>query len=732
MKVSLRSVTMLYTVGLAFGVSAAVGVAMYAISSRSLERAYERQFEATAHEAAYQMVDPVYRLDAFGVQRLSDLLAETRPALSRSLVLDVEGRPFGGWSTWRREELDGELEAALTAGRWSITKSPGEWRFVGPVMDASARIHGAVAFEYSAGELRQDLNQTAAAAVVTALSVTLLGCVVGFALARRATRPFSRLVGSVREIGEQQFSAPVEVASPLAEIDDLAHALSRMASQLEKTTVSLEEAESARREAERANDLKSRFLQNLSHEVRTPLHAIVGHSDLLRAAGLTEGQAERVEGIRTAAGALLRLIEDILDLSRIESGNLELAHEAFDLEQTVREVVELTHVGAVPGTLDLFGLVAPDVAPLRWGDPDRLQQVLANLVSNALKFSSRGTVLLEVEAVASDRVRFVVSDTGPGIPDSELPTVLQPFARLIESAAIPGSGLGLTICSQLAAAMGAELRLESLSGEGTKAIFEVPMQPVRGVDPRSERSRRVRLFGFPAQVERGLRRWLGEVDDGGNAGKELALVYLEGCAEPASVAATVEDVEDVLVFSPTGGELAGVAQARTLRMPVTTGAIERALDATAATTPAVEAPARLLGLEVLVVEDSLINRYVLVAMLESLGCRVTTGIDGQEGLEAWRKLRPAVVLMDCSMPVLDGLEATRRIRLEEAESQDRVPILALTANASPEDRRRCREAGMDGFLSKPLALEELQQALEKTIAGGCLDDRTTARSTAEG
>ncbi len=732
MKASLRSVTLLYTVGLAFGVSAAVGVAMYVISSESLRRAYERRYEITVQEAAHQLLDPVYKYDAFAVQRLRDLLEQSHPALIRSLVLDVTDRPFGGWTQWRREEVWEDVVAVRQGGGWILNTNSERWRFVGPVADASDEIRGIVAFEYSTRELHRDLNQIAGAAVVTALSVTVLGCLIGFALARRATRPFSRLVESVREIGEQRFRTPVRVSTSLAEIDHLARALDDMASQLERTTVSLEEAETAQQEAERANDLKSRFLANLSHEVRTPLHAIIGHSDLLRAEGLGAGQGERVDGIRVAADALLRLIEDVLDLSKIESGNLEMTTEALDLEQVVREVVELTHLRADPGTVDLFGLVEPTVAPLRWGDADRIKQVLINLVTNALKFTRRGLVLLEVTAPAPDRVRFVVHDTGRGIPQSEIETVFQPFARLIESATLPGSGLGLAICSQLARAMDAEVRLDSVPGQGTKAIFEIPLKPVEEVAPPAERGCAVRLFGFPPSIEQSLRGWFGEDSAVASGDGELAVVYLEGCDHPAAVASAVRDVETVLVFSPSGGELPGVDQARTLRMPVTTQAIERGLKARETTPESTPSPEAFAALEVLIVEDNPINRVVLQAMLESMGCRVLKAVDGQEGLEAWREHDPGIILMDCSMPVLDGLEATRQIRREEtATGAARVPILALTAHTLREDRLRCRDAGMDGFLSKPLALEDLRRALEEWSEGRSFDSERALGATGD-
>ncbi|MEM7587584.1 MAG: response regulator [Acidobacteriota bacterium] len=626
----------------------------------------------------------------------------------RSIAVDFQGRPFGGWTDWRKEDVHDKLAEVQRSGIWRVETTAETWKFCGPVMDASGEIHGAVAFEYSNADLRRDLRRTAGAAVATALAATLAGCLIGLALARRGTRPFQQLVASVREIGKQRFHTPVHISS-FVELRQLAEAIDRMASELERTTVSLEEAEEARQEAERANQLKSRFLANLSHEVRTPLHAIVGHADLLRRDGVDASQADRLDGIQVAAGALLRLIEDVLDLALIESGNLEIADEQLDLALLVQEVIELNNFRSDPGTLDLFGLVSPGLQRMRRGDVQRLRQVLGNLVSNALKFTGSGHVVLEVHAGDRDRVRFMIHDTGRGIPESEIEAIFQPFARLIsDSARISGSGLGLAISRQLALAMNGDLQLISIEGEGTQAKFEVPLPISEEGQHEGDRPvplAKLRPYGFPPSVAEQLSSWAEANPDA----PTTALIYLEGC-EPSEVAATAADSEQVLVFSPSGQAWPEDKPVDVMRRPVTTLTIEEAL-ARAAPLPADE-PEVSSDLEILIVEDNLINQLVLTSMLEKLGCRVRTAADGQEGVEAWRNHRPALILMDCSMPVLDGFEATRQIRREEQQNRNgRVPILAVTAHTTREDRLRSEQAGMDDFLTKPLALETLTEAL---------------------
>lgn len=710
MKRSLRSLTVLYTVALACGVSFAVGVAMYVISSRSLHQAYENRYRAAAREAASQFFDPVYQLNAFQVQLLRNLLAETDESLIASLVVDVEGRPFGSWagSHWPRKVLEPQLDTARATATWRFETGQESWRLVGPVLDASGQVHGALALEYSTAQLRRDLARTAGAALATALGVTCLACLIGFALARRTTRPFSQLVESVQAIGEQRFQTPARVAA-FSELRDLGEAIERMAAQLDRTTVSLEEAESARREAERANQLKNRFLANLSHEIRTPLHAVVGNAGLLLAEEVEPQQAERIDGIQVAARSLLRLVEDILDLSKIESGNLELVQEEIDLVRLVHEVIEITQVRGEPGTVDLFGLVAPGSFRHCHGDKDRLRQVLVNLVSNGLKFTRQGEVVLEATPLDDDRVRFVVRDTGRGIPASEIESVFQPFTRLVDiSASVTGSGLGLAICQQLARAMGAELRLESIEGRGTSATFEVPLPAIEHVTPSSPTPRVVRFFGFPRRVEESLMKSLGRRGDH----PECAFVYLEGCTDPAAVAATARGIEAVFVFSPSGGELEAAGNAHHHLVPVTTYGLEQALANFESGPIPLPQAQKFPELRVLIVEDNRINQLVLSSMLELLGCEVFKAQDGREGIEAWRQHRPELIFMDCSMPVLDGFEATRQIRLAEARNgASEIPILALTAYTRREDRIRSREVGMNAFLTKPLTLEQLQEAL---------------------
>ncbi len=639
MKISLRAVTLVYSVALACGVSFAVGGAMYGLSSQSLRKAYESRYEAAAREAVLQLLDPVYRLDAFGVKRHLDLLYESDPSLVKSYVVDREGAVFWQDSETPPPELAATIEQVRLDGQWHVDTRGESWLLIGPIVDATGVAHGVATFEFSTAELSLDLSRLRWAALRTALWVTFVGCWIGFFLARRAARPFDRLVTWVQDVGSMELRTPVPPSvrkSSLAELSRLAGAVEEMVARLDETTVSLEEAQAARREAERADHLKTRFMANLSHEIRTPLHAIVGHSDLLRVEGAGPRYGERLEGIQIAVRSLLRLVDDILDLSTIESGNLELSHEPLSLERLVHEVAEITQVRTDPGRLDLEVRLDPSLVLWRLGDQDRIRQVLVNLVSNALKFTMQGRVVLEVSPGDGQAVVFWVRDTGRGIPPGEIENLFQPFARLVvDSARVSGSGLGLAICRQLAEAMGGELSLESEVGRGTQARFEVALPPAAGKAP----------------------------------------------IEPA--------------LSLDEARTSGLSTFR--------------------------------GLKVLVVEDNPVNQAVLSSMLEVLGCDFRLADNGAQGVKEWRAYSPDLVLMDCSMPVLDGFEAARQIRHEEETGEGRVAILALTAHARKEDEEQCRQAGMDSVLVKPLSLERLQRALTELSQAGDAISTTNGR-----
>jgi signal transduction histidine kinase/HPt (histidine-containing phosphotransfer) domain-containing protein len=381
-----------------------------------------------------------------------------------------------------------------------------------------------------------------------------------------------------------------------------------------------EELRAAKLASEAANHAKSQFLANMSHEIRTPMNAVIGFSELLLASELSDRQRERVAGIRDAGQGLLRVINDILDVSRIEAGRMELVETRFEPRRLLESVRELlTPLAAMKGFAVLLS-VGPGVPQAVIADEVRLRQILVNLGTNAVKFTERGEVRLSLEALHPDAnmalLSFRISDTGIGMSEDQVAHLFEPFMQVDAGSARRhgGTGLGLHIARELAQLMGGTLSVQSVPGRGSS--FEL----------------RLSLRAAP-------------------------------------------------LAAPSG----------------------------AAPGPVPGSPRRLL-----LVEDNITNQEVARAMLEAAGHRVEVVAEGAEAVRLCTGQRFDCVLMDCQMPGMDGFEATRRIRAQEAASgAPRVPVVALTASAMTGDRERCLAAGMDDFLPKPFDSAALRAVVER-------------------
>ncbi|MCK4304085.1 MAG: response regulator, partial [Candidatus Eisenbacteria sp.] len=584
-------------------------------------------------------------------------------------------------------------------------------------------------------------------------------------------------VGIVRDVTERK---EAEGRLKQAKMD-----LEAINAQLEQQTA---RANAMAVEAQAANEAKSEFLANMSHEIRTPMNGVIGMTDLLLNTELTDEQREYGVTIRKSGDALLSIINDILDFSKIEAGKLDSEVLDFDLFTTLEDVSEMLAHKAHQKGLEFICSTDPGVPSLLQGDPGRLRQVLANLTSNAIKFTSEGEVAICVSLENEDdekaTIRFTVRDTGIGIPEDRQEALFSPFTQADGSTTrkFGGTGLGLSISRRLVEMMGGEIGVESEEGQGSEfwftAVFVkqagVPERPVAIVDSIGDK--RILVVDDNATNRRVLTQtlhsWGCRYDEA--ASGEAALLKLTlGLAENDPFRFVILDMlmpgmdgeelgtrikQDpqlrdllLLVMLGSSGGCRDAARLReigfsayltkpviqsqlydALMMIINHGPCERECTCASLVTGHAIAEARRRKVRILLVEDNISNQRVALAITRGLGYRADAVANGIEAIKALETLPYDLVFMDCQMPEMDGYEATARIR-DESSSVRRhdIPIIALTANAMKGDREKCIAAGMDDYVPKPVKCQDLSAVIKKWTFGLARSDPDAQEGSAQ-
>lgn len=621
-----------------------------------------------------------------------------------------------------------------------------------PVFNSGSEI-GRLVLVSETGDLMSSLRDVLYGLLAAGILALGIGLGISLRLQRGITGPIGALATKMSSIRQSHdYASSVEVRGDdetavlassfnamISEILERDRALLRHQSHLEsEVEARTEDLSRAKAAAEAANQAKSTFLATMSHEIRTPMNGMLAMAELLATSELPPRQKRYAEVISRSGQSLVAIINDILDLSKVEAGKMDLENAPLSVNEVIDTVTALFAERALAKGLDLAAFVSTSAPTEMLGDQVRLTQIISNLVNNALKFTERGHVLIRVLRVDTN-LRIEVKDTGIGIGSDKISDIFASFTQAEQSTArrYGGTGLGLSICKKLVEAMGGEIGVESALGVGSTFWASIPIKgasflsaPPTNYDTlpvRIASSRTALLHASLASLtEVGVAASLSMPGHPGSAFWIVdAAILRQGSGRPDDAAAVVavcspsEDAQDLLSSGRADRILTWpISQAdwRPLANEFCSG---RLMAATIKSTPAPLSLLTFSGARVLVADDSAVNREVASEALRRFGVTAEVVENGVEAVEAVSRAPYDLVLMDGSMPELDGFDATRRIRLHETETgATRTPIVALTAHVLGAQADEWRDAGMDDFLHKPLSISKLELCLRQWLTSG--------------
>ena len=738
-----RRITVLVALAVLLSVFLATSVFFFIQAKSSIE-ARRSQLEATAYVFASAIADHAAsgdRQEAFKVLRSISRV----PDISYAVVVDQHGKQIA--SLGSTVIMDG---TTLKSGGVLAILSTAAFPIAVDIIKAGQPI-GRLTVVADIGGLRRELLLALLSTLVVACLSGIAGVMVARRLQRRITAPILTLTETMRRVRDtKDYSAQAETTSDdetgvlvetfngmIAEINTRDRSLERHRQTLESTVSDrTRELSVAKDAADAANQAKSGFLATMSHEIRTPLNGLMVMAELLAAADLEQRHQRYAEVIVKSGQSLLTIINDILDLSKIEAGKMQLESIPVDPAGIAGDVTSLFWERASSKGLDLATRVAPNVPRKINGDPVRLNQVLSNLVNNALKFTEKGQVLLTLQ-YDGRRLSFTVTDSGIGIHPSKLNHLFEAFAQADHSTTrkFGGTGLGLAICKRLAEAMGGVVSVRSEPGKGSSFTVTLPVTVVEAATPwptpfgqgraamaidglatQSALGTQLLAAGYKAEVIAAARgdfdvifaatSRLQDFSFAGNTRPKI--VCIAGLGDSRGDAAVASGMADDLMTLPLcHGDIVDILErlatgnlrGRSLLGRKAQGQVQ------ARTFP---------GRRVIVADDNAVNREVVMEVLRQLDVVAETAVNGIEAVEAWRLRKPDLIFMDCSMPEMDGFAATREIRAHEklAISGGHTPIVALTANVAGASSESWREAGMDAYLTKPFTVAAIIACLD--------------------